>query len=101
MSVRIGVQVTSKSQASREGGAKLAPVSTTALQPQARGSSGPAAPCGEKRSAQPSITESRSLAMDNLSEPNRRTVLGAAGAFGLAVWAAPGAAAPARSGAVE
>jgi hypothetical protein len=35
--------------------------------------------------------------MDNLSEPNRRTVLGAAGAFGLAVWAAPGAAAPARS----
>ena len=42
--------------------------------------------------------------MDNVSEPNRRTVLaaaGAAGAFGLAVWAAPGAAAPAGWGAAE
>ena len=37
--------------------------------------------------------------MDNLSEPNRRTVLGVAGAFGLAVWAAPGAAAPSSSAA--
>src|SRR5918999_3169990 len=52
----------------------------------------------------PETTELRSLAMDNMSEPNRRTVLaaaGAAGAFGLAIWAAPGAAAPAGSGAAE
>jgi pimeloyl-ACP methyl ester carboxylesterase len=42
--------------------------------------------------------------MDKMSEPNRRTVLaaaGAAGAFGLAVWVAPGAAAPAESKAAE
>jgi pimeloyl-ACP methyl ester carboxylesterase len=42
--------------------------------------------------------------MHDMSEPDRRTVLaaaGVAGAFGLAVWAAPGAAAPAGSGAAE
>jgi hypothetical protein len=49
----------------------------------------------------PETTELRSLAMDDMSEPNRRTVLAAtaaAAAFGLAASAAPGAAAPALSG---
>jgi hypothetical protein len=46
----------------------------------------------------PGTTQLRRLAMDNMSEPNRRTVLtaaAAAGAFGLAASAVPGPAAPA------
>src|SRR5829696_4216141 len=51
----------------------------------------------------PGATELRSVVMDHMPEPNRRTVLvmAATGAFGLAVSAAPGVAAPAASGVAE
>src|SRR5918995_6308893 len=55
----------------------------------------------KKACATPAAAELRSLAMDSVSQPNRRTVLAAAatGAFGLAAPAASRGAAPAGSSA--